>query len=72
MRTLSFEEYEKLDPEDGDRDTPRTRFLDWKDSVAVTLEAVDDLLADHGLEIVQYDTGQDAYQFKIERRVVEA
>ena len=68
MRTLPIEDYEKLDQEDGDKNTPPTRFLDWKDGVGRTLEAVDDLLAAHGLEVVQYDTGQDAYQFQIEKR----
>lgn len=63
MRTLPYEQFEALLDDD-----PGSRFLDWKDHPDMTLEAVDDLLVAFGLEVVQYDTGQDAYRFKIEKR----
>lgn len=56
---------------DADSDVD-TAGVDWRASVNDTLEAVDQLLKAHGLEIVNYDTGADFYQFSVEKRNVEA
>lgn len=47
-------------------DHPGIRIVDWKDNAADVLEAVDDLLKAHGLEIVFLDARDDAYHFRIE------
>lgn len=63
MRTRPHEDYRRLDLENDET----LGFLDWKEGVQATLESIDSLLVPHGLEVVQYDTQQDAYAFKIER-----
>lgn len=66
MRERSKEEHDVL-VESGSDET--VRMLDWKDGPGATLEAVDELLAAFGLEIVTFDTGADDYLFKIEKKV---
>lgn len=55
-------------PDDADKDgeyATSTAFADWKDAPGVVLDAVDDLLEAHGLEIVLLDTGSDTYAFRV-------
>ena len=50
-------------------DEPGTALIDWKDAPETVLEHVDYLLKDHGLEVVQYDTGADYHLVRIEQRI---
>ena len=49
-------------------DDETVQIVDWKESPASVLEAVDFLLKRHGLEVVQLETGDDSYTFRIEKR----
>lgn len=51
-----------------DPDDETFRHADWKDAADVVLEAVDQLLAPHGLEVVVSDDRSDTYHFKIDQR----
>jgi hypothetical protein len=42
--------------------------VDWKDPPHEVLEAVDNELAEHGLEVVMLEGGDDQYRFRVERR----
>lgn len=64
MRTIELPEDQM--PHDGEDKT--VQFLDWKDGPNTVLEAVDELLAAHGLEIVKIETHADDYLFRIEKR----
>lgn len=55
-------------PEPDDDEVIATECFDWKAGPDEILEAVDRLLVKHNLEIHNYDTGADFYQFSIQRR----
>lgn len=65
MRTIPMsEDEEELHGE-------AVQMADWKAPPEEVLKSVDELLEPHGLEIVQYDTQDDSYLFRIERRMNE-
>lgn len=49
-------------------DAPATESVDWKANPGDVLEAIDRLLEEHGLEILNYDTGADCYAFAVVKR----
>lgn len=67
MRERSNEEYEQA--YEQTEDIPKdSEIADWKASPHEVLEGVDRQLAEHGLEVVQYDTRSDQYCWRIEKR----
>jgi len=49
---------------------PAVGYADWKERPTTVLEAVDRLLDPFGLEVVEFDTGGDWHEFRIEKRKV--
>lgn len=43
-------------------------FADWKDKPQTVLEEVDRLLKEHGLEVHNFETNADHYEFAIRKR----
>jgi hypothetical protein len=66
MRTIELTD-EQMEADD-EVDTPEFAYVDWKESAGSALETIDEQLAAFGLEIVQVDTGDDGYMWKIDKR----
>jgi len=41
---------------------------DWKDAPHDVAERLNDVLSDHGLELVEYDTESDQYMFSLQKK----
>jgi hypothetical protein len=67
MRTENRKQIEDDEGEVLDKFQP-VAFFDWKDTIGQSLDALDDLLKPHGLEIVNYDGGSDDYMIRVEKR----